>query len=499
MLLATLLLGCSEGFFGKDEDPAAEPDEETDADTDTDSDTDADADSDTDTDTDADADADTDADADADTDPPDPEDVDDDRDGLSENEGDCDDGDAAVSPDAQEEAYNGADDDCDPATRDDDLDGDGFDLADDCDDEDAASNPDAPEDTKNGADDDCDGAVDERFDVVEADASCDCGYPSAITVDSAGGVHVVYLDGDAGGIRAVSGDGATWDTPVDAVPEAGAGEWLDAAMDDADELQIAFTYTLGGETALHWAYRDAGGTWSSAWIVDDESVSGSTDVGYYVSLALDDGNRPSFAYFDNEAGEPILADLTSLGYLVVSQIDYNWTGPTGYYTSLALDSDGWDYVAYYDDGFSAQEVQLGVPLEGTVSEVIDDEPGNDVSLAMRSDDVPCVAYQATASADLKYGCREGDWALETVDSVGNVGAGATLAFDGDDDPWIAYYDATNGDLKVATREDGAWDVRTVDSTGDVGLAPSIAIDAWDAVYVSYYDATRGTLKVAAGN
>jgi predicted outer membrane repeat protein len=68
--------------------------------------------------------------------------------------GDCDDFDAEVRPDAQEIWYDGVDQDCDG--RDDDQDGDGYDLAADCDDLDPAVNPGALERT-NGRDDDCDG------------------------------------------------------------------------------------------------------------------------------------------------------------------------------------------------------------------------------------------------------------------------------------------------------------------------------------------------------
>jgi len=74
--------------------------------------------------------------------------------------GDCDDGNGAVSPDRSETAYDGLDNDCDPATPDDDLDADGHGAATDCDDADAEVNPDAIE-VCNGVDDDCDLLVDD--------------------------------------------------------------------------------------------------------------------------------------------------------------------------------------------------------------------------------------------------------------------------------------------------------------------------------------------------
>lgn len=62
-----------------------------------------------------------------------------------------------VSPLFPETPYNGLDDDCDPTTPDDDLDEDGFPIAEDCDDENPDINPDAEEIPNNGIDEDCDG------------------------------------------------------------------------------------------------------------------------------------------------------------------------------------------------------------------------------------------------------------------------------------------------------------------------------------------------------
>ncbi len=85
-----------------------------------------------------------------------PSGLDGDADGFSEIDGDCDDEDPAVFPGADEIPYNGRDDDCDAETRDNDLDGDGFDSPADCDDTNPAISPDKVEVFYNGADDDCD-------------------------------------------------------------------------------------------------------------------------------------------------------------------------------------------------------------------------------------------------------------------------------------------------------------------------------------------------------
>ncbi len=76
------------------------------------------------------------------------------------SEVDCDDTNAAVNPRVEEIVYNGVDDDCNPATLDDDLDGDGVPSADDCDDTDPTVFLGAEEICGNGIDDDCDGLID---------------------------------------------------------------------------------------------------------------------------------------------------------------------------------------------------------------------------------------------------------------------------------------------------------------------------------------------------
>ncbi|MDP2305459.1 MAG: MopE-related protein [Pseudomonadota bacterium] len=102
-----------------------------------------------------------------------------DRDGYtSDADGgdDCDDEDGRVNPDEEEIAYDGVDNDCDEATRDDDIDGDGALSADDCDDSDASVGPSAEEIPYDGVDNDCDATTtddDVDGDGFLSDADCD--------------------------------------------------------------------------------------------------------------------------------------------------------------------------------------------------------------------------------------------------------------------------------------------------------------------------------------
>ena len=95
--------------------------------------------------------------------------VDGDGDGASACGGDCNDGDPDVGPAMPEVYYNGVDDDCSPATDDDDQDGDGFPLGEDCDDTNPLIHPGAVEVPDNGIDEDCDGSDPTGLDGDELD------------------------------------------------------------------------------------------------------------------------------------------------------------------------------------------------------------------------------------------------------------------------------------------------------------------------------------------
>jgi MYXO-CTERM domain-containing protein len=147
-----------------------------------------------------------------------------DADGVTSCAGDCDDGDAAVSPALPEALCTGVDEDCDPTTADDpDADGDGAGGCTDCDDADVLRSPLLAEVACNAIDDDCDAATpdvgtevcdgedDDCDGVVDEDLPTSAYWPDA-DGDGAGDADAVPVEACAPPAGHVANDGDCDDT-----------------------------------------------------------------------------------------------------------------------------------------------------------------------------------------------------------------------------------------------------------------------------------------------
>jgi hypothetical protein len=293
------------------------------------------------------------------------------------------------------------------------------------------------------------------------------------------------------------------------------GEDLDATFDNADQLQVGYStvdITTGAYT-LDYIIRYASGTWSPEYIVEDGSETGSTTLGWFVTLDIDSSNYPTFAHYDDDNGYPYVVDVLASGYVDAVAADYLFlcTGAvceSGYWPSVAVDSTDAMHVAFYDPSApfgrstdpEAQYSLFNTNLDDIEFSETVAADGAYTSLALKSDDTVCVALQDTVNADLEYGCKDdtGTWSNETVDATGSVGAHAQLVFTSTDEPYIVYYDETNDTLKGAHDDGSGWTTFVIDPTAGVGRWPSVAVTSDDRVVVSYYDAANGDLKFAQG-
>jgi hypothetical protein len=274
-----------------------------------------------------------------------------DGDGYTEHQGDCDDGDASVSPVATE-YYNERDDDCDGIIDDGtvgyDDDGDGqSELDGDCDDTLADTYQGATE-TCDGRDNDCDRTVDENTTCYDDDGDGytevggDCNDGSAISYPGAAEVSD-GLDNDCDGI--IDEGTAAYDDDFDGYSEA-AGDCNDAdpaispaATETCDGYDDNCDGSVDEENASGcgmYYYDYDGDAYGSS------SVSGKclcTPTGYYTASYNTD------CYDYNSSANP---SQTSYSTSQRGDGSYDWNcdgSQTKYYTSSG-DCSGWITCAY---------------------------------------------------------------------------------------------------------------------------------------------------------
>jgi hypothetical protein len=337
------------------------------------------------------------------------------------------------------------------------------------------------------------------------------GLNTSLAINGFGEPAISYRDAGTGALKFARYFSPIWDVEF-VNPGISDGQHSSTAWIDDYRPAIAFyDQILGDLVYARWNLV------SQSWLFERVDTMGV--VGQYVSLLIDSAGNPHMSYYDVGQGDLKYAywDSVSASWQIIT---VDSLGDVGYFSSLALDESNRPYISYYDKtnesikyaykdlGNSWQNyglVKVGVDGDGViVSEaytsisLFDDDLGNPNNhWRMR------IAYYDDTQKDLMLAVANtglptvnGDWAISTVDSVGNVGRYVSMAIrPGTDDRQLCYFDETNGDLKYA-KWTGVWSLEIVESTGVVGQYCSIALNSFGEPAISYYDAFFGRLKFA---
>ncbi|RKZ08354.1 hypothetical protein DRQ25_09265 [Candidatus Fermentibacteria bacterium] len=304
------------------------------------------------------------------------------------------------------------------------------------------------------------------------------GGQTSLALDAEDHPHISYYDYAYSALKYAYWNGSYWETEI--VDNDGWNGWLSTslALDSNGYPHISYqdnSYQVEDLKYTSWS--------GSSWVVT--TVDSIGDAGMYSSLILDAFDNPHIAYTGYDGLR--YASRSDTGIWVLETIDY--TG--GMYPSLAFDSSEYPHIAYYH--YAADYLKYAYWTGSSwVIETID-HGWFHLSLALDSSDIPHIAYYIWGTDyDLKYANRNNSvWEIETVDSVGAVGAEPSLTMDTSNNPHISYLDFTNNSLKYAYWTGSSWNIETVDSESSsfegVGYGSSIALDSTGNPHISYSD------------
>jgi hypothetical protein len=241
----------------------------------------------------------------------------------------------------------------------------------------------------------------------------------------------------------------------------------------------------------------------------------ASQVGQYSSLVLDHSGNPVVSYYDqaNTALKVLHCGNSSCssGNTIATP---DSVGVVGQYTSIAVDSSDRPVVSYYDvTNGKLKILHCGNAACSAGNSLVKPDTGSSngvqSSVKLNAAGNPVVAYFDFSNSSLKIlrcgnaNCTAGN-AIDTLDSIGDVGRYPSLVLDGSGNPAVSYLDLSNGDLKVLRCGNAACSagntIAAADTNGVAGYYSSLALDAAGIPVVSYHNISNGSLKfVHCGN
>ncbi|MEM2915216.1 MAG: hypothetical protein QXH91_07450, partial [Candidatus Bathyarchaeia archaeon] len=191
---------------------------------------------------------------------------------------------------------------------------------------------------------------------------------------------------------------------------------------------------------------------------------------------------------DDDAGERVWHIYT------VDKGDVEENEDRGRCNSIALDSEDAVHISYRvfspvngegDEGYNLKYAtnRSGAWVATIVD--LDENVGNDTSIAIDSNDYVHITYYGWANDALRYATNSsGSWEIAIVDSAEDTGYDSSVVLDGDDNVCVSYY--ADGSLKYATNAGGAWQYFILDGNDNAGWFTSMRLDASGYAHIAYY-------------
>ncbi|MDG6229353.1 MAG: hypothetical protein QCH96_05255 [Candidatus Thermoplasmatota archaeon] len=324
------------------------------------------------------------------------------------------------------------------------------------------------------------------------DSVGDVGFYSSISVLDDGRIVIIYYDRLNGDLK---------------IAEKLQGSWTSKIIDSSGNVGLFASHAIDTNGIIHICYYDETNNDLKYAIQNDEGwdiqiLEHEGDVGLYCSIDIDDKNDPHISFYD--ATEQVLKYTTRIDAEWYKEIVDTTLG-AGHGSCLKIDKLGVIHISYSNgkDNYLYHATNRDDRWEVTC---IDDTCSvvTSTSLALDSQGNPHICYYDIFSKNEKWSLNYatyvyGVWIMEKIDPDVQYfwnEWGCSIGIDRFDRVHVGYYQWKNWDLHYALKQNDEWVIESVESVGTVGAFASLALNSSGYPHISYMDLNNMALKHA---